>query len=80
MFYLYIIKKLSFDQRRVYIYVFRTYIEQGARKKVLLSDKAYNRMRNERERPHSPTLHEIQTHLAPQLETTFKRFSKVLVV
>ena len=56
---------------------FRTYIEQGARKKVLLSDKAYNRMKNEIERPKTPTLVEIQQHLTPQLESTFKRFWKV---
>ena len=61
-------------------YFLRTYIEQGARKKVLLSDKAYNRLRTEGDRPHTPTLKEIQNHLAPQLEEYFKRFWKVSFV
>ena len=59
-----------------YLYV-RTYLEQGARKKVHLSDKVYTRLENERDRPKTPTLKEAQQYLLPQLQEHFDNFWKV---
>ena len=55
----------------------RTYLEQGARKKVLMSDKVYDKLKKEKERPKTPTLKECQHHLLPSLDSLFKTFWEV---
>ena len=55
----------------------RTYMEQGARKKVHLSDTVYNRLRSERDRPRTPTLKEAQKYILPHIEEYFANFWNV---
>ncbi|CAH1792455.1 unnamed protein product [Owenia fusiformis] len=57
-------------------YIFKTYFESTARKKVHLSDKIYARLSVEKDRPRSPTLKETQNHLTPQLTELFDNFWK----
>lgn len=52
----------------------RTYMEQGAKKKVHLSDRVYNKLKTERDRPKSPTLRDTQHYILPQIEESFSRF------
>ena len=44
---------------------------------MVLSEKAYSRLRQEKERPKTATLKEAQQHILPHLETTFKKFWEV---
>ena len=59
---------------RFFVDFFSTYLEQGARKKVLMSDKVYDKLKKEKERPKTPTLKECQHHLVPPLDSLFKTF------
>ena len=52
-------------------------MEQGARKKVHLSDGVYNRLRTEKDRPKSATLKEAQRYITKQLEEYFQTFFQV---
>ncbi|KAK2187817.1 hypothetical protein NP493_153g02003 [Ridgeia piscesae] len=55
-------------------FIYKTYLTQGSRKKVLVSDKAYLRLRQEKDRPKTATLKESQQHILPQLEQIFRTF------
>ncbi len=52
-------------------------MEQGARKKVLMSDKVYGRLKSEKDRPKTPTMRDAQHHIIPQLESYFHKFWEV---
>ena len=43
----------------------------------MLSEKAYTRLRQEKDRPKTATLKEAQQHILPHLETTFRKFWEV---
>ncbi|KAI0239141.1 hypothetical protein LSAT2_010110 [Lamellibrachia satsuma] len=58
-------------------FIYKTYLNQGSRKKVLLSEKAYTRLRQEKDRPKTPTLKESQQHILPQLEQIFSNFMEM---
>ncbi len=49
-------------------------MEQGAKKKVHLSDRVYNKLKTEKDRPRTGTLKDAQTYLNTQLEEVFSRF------
>ena len=49
-------------------------MEQGAKKKVLLSEKVYSKLKIEKPRPKSATLKDVQSHVLPKLEEHFKKF------
>ena len=52
----------------------RTYMDQGAKKKVPLSDRVYNKLKSERDRPKTGTLKDTQHYILSQIEESFNRF------
>ncbi len=54
-------------------------MDQNARKKVRLTERTYNRLRQEKERPTTPTLIEAQHTISARLDGTFQNFWEVNV-
>ncbi|ELU03775.1 hypothetical protein CAPTEDRAFT_221083 [Capitella teleta] len=55
-------------------FIFKTYMENSARKKVVLNDTVAHRMKAEKERPKTPTLKDLQKSVLPQIEEHFSNF------
>ena len=59
---------------------FRTYLESSARKKVQLPERIHNKLKNDKERPKSGTLKEIQRDIIAGIEQQFAIFWEVKIV
>lgn len=61
----------------LFFLLFRTYMEAGAKKKILFNDKVYNKLKSDKDRPKSSTLKDVQHFLLPKIEEHFNKFWEV---